>query len=52
MNYRNNQETINLANKFIMQNKKQIEKTVICQNPEVIISYSDGKGEESLTAMN
>ena len=31
INYRNNQETINLANKFIMQNKKQIEKTVICQ---------------------
>lgn len=30
-NYRNNQETINLANKFIMKNNKQIPKTTICQ---------------------
>lgn len=45
MNYRNNQETINLANKFIMQNKKQIEKTVICQKnlnkPIKIINFSN-----------
>lgn len=30
-NFRNNQETINLANKFIMKNNKQIPKTTICQ---------------------
>lgn len=30
-NYRNNQETINLANKFIMKNNKQIPKITICQ---------------------
>lgn len=46
MNYRNNQETINLANKFIMQNKKQIEKTVICQknlNKPIKIVYFSNK---------
>ena len=47
MNYRNNQETINLANNFIMKNKKQIPKTTICQKhlfkPIKIIYFTNKK---------
>lgn len=46
-NYRNNQETINLANKFIMQNKHQIPKNTICQKnltkPIKIVYYKNSK---------
>lgn len=42
-NYRNNQTLINIANKFILKNKKQIKKNTIClkdsNNPIKIIFY-------------
>lgn len=43
INYRNNQETINIANNFVWQNKKQIRKDAIClkkmDKPIVIVYY-------------
>ncbi len=46
-NYRNNQSLINIANKFIMKNKKQIIKNTIClkdvSKPIKIIFYKDEK---------
>ena len=44
-NYRNNQTLINIANHFIMKNKKQIKKRTICikdaSKPIIIIFYKD-----------
>ena len=46
-NYRNNQTLINVANKFIMKNKKQIKKNTICLKdtfkPIKIVFYKDPK---------
>jgi len=46
-NYRNNQTLINIANNFIMKNKKQIKKNTVCikdtQKPIKIIFYKDPK---------
>ena len=46
-NYRNNQSLINIANNFIMKNKKQIKKNIIClkdnYKPIKIYFYKDIK---------
>ena len=46
-NYRNNQSLINIANNFIMKNKKQIKKGTIClkdnTKPIKVIFYKDSK---------
>jgi len=46
-NYRNNQSLINIANQFIMKNKKQIPKETIChkdsKKPIKVIFYVDKK---------
>ncbi|MDD2238780.1 MAG: UvrD-helicase domain-containing protein [Bacilli bacterium] len=46
-NYRNNQSLINIANRFIMKNKKQIIKNTICHKDDLkpikIVFYVDKK---------
>jgi DNA helicase IV len=46
-NYRNNQTLVNIANNFIMKNKKQIKKNTIClkdtEKPVKIVFYKNEK---------